>query len=622
MDRLDITKVFTYVCNDCIGIIMDYIDSPHDILKLIYYNKYYLYNTNENRINKTSDSVQLLLYEKFYEKVMINMEEYVNRSDANWTHILKLLNETTILSGGYVLQSIYGKINETTEIPLDFYYKEYMEIYPDISLCSLKSFIKKYRTKKTTIVCTDLDIFKVTPIDIFSSNGIIEFHVNSHADIYYELYHTRHNTYIILININGTQCESKNDDYYETYDDLKNEEHFNEYKYSDKFIHVIKNEKCDIYIEKNINVHKKVSILDCTFEHYDNILSDEQRKYYKIKYYKILDNSILHNRPITNNNIMNIIRSTPESIQEIFSIPTITENCKIAHSDGCYSIKEYLVSSGDSLLKEIENIHSNTKNRVYCGPCSSDKTSYDSLEDKYRSYNNFDSYSHYKNVLPISDDGHDYAYRIMFNSEMEKKIIPVTHSIGNKLLLNLIYINPHFFTNSKNFIDQDFDINICKQSFDGKKIKLHSIGDLVHKRFRYDIYHIINNNNNNNTNKYICFRKRIEKYKMRGFTCLDEKQVIGQVKDLLEIRYTDRAMQTIRENNKSCNALKKYYNDIVQQNDTQYEDNTSVSTKESSNTKIYKQNKSKKYSESDGESEEETIVQTKISPKASTQSKI
>lgn len=248
MTTLDIIKIFERVCDDCIGIILDYIDTPHDILKLIYYNKCHLYleshdhlskfnsNTNSSKnIKETCDSVQLLLYEKFYNKVIKNMEGYTHKSNIQWNDVSKLLNETTILSGGSLLQSIYGEVKDTTDIPLEFYYKEYLDIYPKICLQSFEYFINKYTTKKTTTVCTDIDIFTTTPIDIFSSNGIIEYRVGKNLDVHYELYRTIQNLNIIIIGVDIDYNEK--------------------YVGDSSLVQIIENEYCDVYVEIIKKIH-------------------------------------------------------------------------------------------------------------------------------------------------------------------------------------------------------------------------------------------------------------------------------------------------------------------------------------------------------------------------------
>jgi len=56
---LDIKKIFSEVCDDCIGVILDYVD-PIDVLKLIYYNKHHLYLNEESNTKRkiTRDSTQ------------------------------------------------------------------------------------------------------------------------------------------------------------------------------------------------------------------------------------------------------------------------------------------------------------------------------------------------------------------------------------------------------------------------------------------------------------------------------------------------------------------------------------------------------------------------------------
>ena len=131
-----------------------------------------------------------------------------------------------------------------------------------------------------------------------------------------------------------------------------------------------------------------------------------------------------------------------------------------------------------------------------------------------------------------------YHNSMIFHSDTEEaKIVPLTRYLGD-LILNLIYINKNIYDNPIDFIANDFDIDICKQSFNGKRIKLHSINNLIHKKFEYNLNHILNNKflcKNNCETKYICFRKRLEKYKANGFVCKDEKNIINTVKELFDI---------------------------------------------------------------------------------------
>jgi len=50
--------------------------------------------------------------------------------------------------------------------------------------------------------------------------------------------------------------------------------------------------------------------------------------------------------------------------------------------------------------------------------------------------------------------------------------------------------------------------------------------------------------------KYIIFKKRVEKYKARGFTFTNEEEIIKEVKFMLNIRYkqqnTDRILEILK----------------------------------------------------------------------------
>jgi len=161
---------------------MDYIDVPHDILKLIYYNKYYLYYSIKNNDNisdrhTTIDSVQLLLYKKFYEKIMLNLSTYAQKYNVEWNGIIKLLNDTTIISGGALLQSIYGNIQETTCVPIKFYHDEYLNIYDHLGnigkLEKLSHFVEP--TTMAVNTYTDIDIFTITDKKIFGISGVAKY---------------------------------------------------------------------------------------------------------------------------------------------------------------------------------------------------------------------------------------------------------------------------------------------------------------------------------------------------------------------------------------------------------------------------------------------------------------
>ena len=220
------------------------------------------------------------------------------------------------------------------------------------------------------------------------------------------------------------------------------------------------------------------------------------------------------------------------------------ENLHYVATDTNANILKYLISNKECLLNSIMNEFGKPEHFTRY-------TSYDSLEKKnllgYVNLNSlYDPYkkttddivSRYEGDHSVNKKNIDYSCSITFSPEKnEKKIIPLTYNIGD-LTLNLIYINPDKFCCPQKFVENDFDIDICRQTFDGKKITLYAIKNLIHKKFKYNLDHIINNKNickNNRERKYVCFRKRIEKYKARGFECIDELPTIKKVKDILNI---------------------------------------------------------------------------------------
>lgn len=292
------------------------------------------------------------------------------------------------------------------------------------------------------------------------------------------------------------------------------------------------------------------------------------------KYYKILDNHLLCSKPITKKNIINIITRNESAVKKEDSKPKIIENMERAHSDDSRYIEEYLLGEKDVLLTNIININQEkARNAKKYEFHSCYSTTFDSLEGKYGKWKSseYDPCMDNKKIFQNSQDHDDYlnhndnyAYSVMFSNDKEKKIVPLMFPIGD-LMLNLIYVNPHLNTYPREFINNDFDINICKQLFDGKKITLHSMGDLIHKRFRYNIDCIINNNFRDNANKYICFRKRIEKYKVKGFTCVNEDELINKVKNILEIKHMQSNIELIKKKFEGCGVLEKYFYEVTQQ---------------------------------------------------------
>lgn len=551
---LNIRKLFSDVCYDCIDIIIDYIDIPHDILKLIYYNKYYLYYDNDNQsINKTEDPIQLLLYKKFYEKVIQNMNNYTSNHGAKWNDIVGLLDDKTVITGGSILQSIYGDVHKTTEISSDFYFKEYLNIHQNIEnkMRMLAHLLKNHKNGKDkkngedkVITHTDIDIFTITDEKIFNNNNIIESctgkglsfgrdDINSKMEVYY----MENDNHAIVLDI-YIPTIPKTKLFRDTRDlsKLPNNIHWNYccQPENKRLLNLIQKKNNDIYISF----------------HYGNKLCDT---------YKIFELNQILDMPSMSENLLYYLTNNNHMVQKVNDLPAVINKFIIMTSHNNEYIMEYLFNNNDNLLKKIHNQCPNLFDRYEpIHPFISSKI--DNSELRSSMYNIYGEHNFVnQNII---------NYEVITSTTGEKKIIPLVHCI-NDLLLNLVYINSNIHVNPVDFIENNFDIDICKLSFNGKKIKLYSIGNLVHKRFKYNIDHIMNSKITCNSEKYIHFKKRVEKYKSRGFVFLNEYNTVNRVKNILNISHAKQNIEllkrTIEKKNDihvpdgEINILKRYY---------------------------------------------------------------
>lgn len=524
MILFNIKNFFDMTCCDCISIVLDYIETPHDILKLIYYNKYFIYSINKrnNAINTTEDEVQLLLYQKFYEKVIHNLSVFVKKFDMEFSCVSELLDESTILSGGSLLRSIYGEIETNTNIPTDFY-KESINTYKEKNSRKLKNITEACAKQREINVCTDLDIFKVIDTDIFSSNDVCK----------------KKN---ITTNNPRVQCEI---DYY------KNN--------SGAIIFYL---ICyDMYNHTDLD---DGTIITCSCEHCELVeLIDNQEfdvyvvvaKENSYRQYKITDRTFLCHLNITKKIMLDIIENNEHVAEVDVDIPISITNCDIACSHQGYGVAGYLYKNKEKLMNGCANLQETCRVKIlekkyyysqyiaYESLQSSNKNEYfgsvsvlgrwvDSVYDPMN--------GHHGKIIVLDADKHIHidrsrsclcdTYTRVYNHENKKKIVPLVYTLYNGLVLNLIYVNSKIFSETREFIENDFDINICRQSFNGKKICLYSIGDLVRRQFEYNPDWIENICVDNDLYRYVCFRKRIEKYKIYGFTFRNELDIMEKMK--------------------------------------------------------------------------------------------
>ena len=91
-----------------------------------------------------------------------------------------------------------------------------------------------------------------------------------------------------------------------------------------------------------------------------------------------------------------------------------------------------------------------------------------------------------------------------------------------------MHVNSNIFKSVKENID-NFDIDICKQIFNGNKLVLTSLNGLINKKFTYVPKNI------KNALGYVTSMKRINKYIARGFNLIDADNVIRELKEYYDI---------------------------------------------------------------------------------------
>ena len=533
---LNIRRVLDIIRDDCIGIILDYIESPHDVLKLIYYNKHHLYcnkNIDGNNINSTKNTTQLLLYEKFYKKVMDNMQKFASDSEANWNDIVKLLNDDTIIAGGSLLQSMYGNIGQTTDIPIHFYHDEFFDIFGKNKLEEYTHFVKKYKKENCVTVVTDIDIFTMTNEKIFGKNNIVQYekygrYIENELEIF------SYNDGSVLLKFTLKLDYDKNTEF--VLDDIEN------YRPRRSDGWRINNQHITIRDANDVNIIYSIKDACKLLENINIYVAIENAAAivkYKICMMEISDiKNFVDNYEISSIGILKYIANNKNDMIKIQK-NRMYESAILGNNNR--DIKEYLSESEDNLLNKMDAIFEKDRDKsVFDGLY----TSYDSKQriSKTKAIgSHYDPYKKNKKDDMVMEISHINPYHhsmALFDYKCEEaKLVPLTRHVGS-LVLNLIYLNQNIYPNPHDFVTDDFDIDICRQSFDGNRIKLHAIKNLIYKKFEYNINHIKNNEllcKNNRDVKYVCFRKRLEKYKARGFICVDENIVIGKIKHILKI---------------------------------------------------------------------------------------
>ena len=546
---LNIRKLIDIVCDDNINIILDYIDSPHDILKLIYYNKYHLYLANDNNNNtgvkETTNSTQLLLYKRFFGKVMKNMEKFAKEHGAVWSQLIKALNRNSVISGGSLLGAIYGIVNNGMNISLDYYYDEFVDIYKNVCDGNMLDkfvaghLIKNYYDEdegdgkintgdyilKTDV---DIDIFTIAEKEYFDIYNITQF-----VEWYgYQMIHMDNGKYIIILYIQPKHSDVHGENI------IKNIMNGVTEEYGYDAI-----EDWDEYDWNNDNTNSGIPNIIKNSDDVDLYVNFGPYRSGKL-IFKITIDDNFRKINITSKNVLHYMANNMDKIEKYNkSIPEFDKCVKAIEGGNVRNFECMLQQSNNTLLRNLrENgrLHEKTKYRtLYSGVNIVDNYD-DPKRYPYKKYNEFSRLDFGECTEP---------YKFMFNKNGKKQIMPTIYRYGNNLKLNIIYINQDQHKCPNNFVHEDFDIDVCKQIFDGEKIFLHSIGNLVRKSFQYNINEIKNNliDGREFSKKYMHFRKRIEKYKNKGFKMLDEENIVNEVKKILNINNGNKNIYRYRK---------------------------------------------------------------------------
>lgn len=117
-----------------------------------------------------------------------------------------------------------------------------------------------------------------------------------------------------------------------------------------------------------------------------------------------------------------------------------------------------------------------------------------------------------------------------------------------KIDIQLIVVDKNKYKDIKDYINQ-FDIDVCKMMFDGKKFYYKNWNDIIRKKSNYVMY-IDLQNHDNEYGRYLRTIDRIKKYKTRGFKFYEpEYQITKNIIDLYfrhknqNINFSDAILQ-------------------------------------------------------------------------------
>lgn len=540
---LDIRNIFDEVCDDCIGVILDFVD-PIDVLKLIYYNKHHLYlRKGSNKKRKiTTDPIQLLLFEKFYSKVLGNLEIYTKERKAKWENISKLLDKNTVISGGSLLQAIYGPIENETTIPIDFYYSQQLRGRE-------KNGYTSYQKKKTRTVTTlsDIDIYTMTKERLFDTRGI-QTYVES-RDICVAQTEKGDISAIFDIYVGGGWDDEKVEEEILRNIDIEKMENY-DYRWDKVYKKIIKDREHEIeaYIKVRFGRGKDQLYKILNFELFDknnltikNLLRCVVNSSHDIKYWGIAETFMTER-------VRDVVADYDDSIKYILFYSDNTLLRRLQNSDDPYTwVDSNYIEDEKDERNERDNENSSFKTESIAYSSLELKECDGTCDKKVKQWEEsiYDPFVESREYLLEREEEtwEGPSMRTMeFHSHRSKKIIPTIEVCGKELLLNVIYIDGNRYDSPKKFIEEDFDLNVCKQTYDGEKIRLYDVGDLLKKICRYNLNHTSSHMEGEyRIERYICFKKRLEKYKARGFEIHDEYELIKKVRYILN-RETDEKL--------------------------------------------------------------------------------
>ncbi|ARF08166.1 hypothetical protein Catovirus_1_216 [Catovirus CTV1] len=477
MDKINLKLFLDNMSADTIYHMTTFISAPYDIYKILYYNKHRLYLSNNTKtINKTTDNLQLLLWSLFYEKMMYQFKKRIDDFEL----FQDMLSDNMVISGSKILECFYDDNYENTEYSIEFFFKEYPLLFQENGpmIMNVSNTISDYIKNGITIENkSDTDIFILSNDKTFRKPQMEYFNFMTNKFEFVHCYLQPNKKIILVI------CVEHKDEVI----------HLNLDKISHLYPHYEKNiDECYIYKSEH-------QLFKCSIQYF---ISKDNENCIKLD----IDSNKIYEMP---ENILQYHKY----ISYVYS-DGINDTYNLDHEYDCLEkklLEKYKLISTVNLHNQLEYYKrkDNSKKRFsdnrYGNICVTDyftKTWYESYYD----------------IIVCGNA----------NSNNEHPIISTKFENDNNKIINLVHVNSNIFKSVKENID-NFDIDICKQIFNGNKLVLTSLNGLINKKFTYVPKNI------KNALGYVTSMKRINKYIARGFNLIDADNVIRELKEYYDI---------------------------------------------------------------------------------------